>query len=390
MKNFTRVRESLHSKFWGHKEISRKEICPIDLNPTSTVLDHLESLVALDTRNGSGDEMVCVRYLENTLSRFSPDSLYVGQVKRSRGKADSGYVLAIWGQPDTLLNVHIDTVPSGEGWTADPLNLVRLEDRVIGLGTSDIKGAAACILAALETVTPKNVAVLFSGDEEHGSEVMPVVIKSGRVSGVKRAIVCEPTSCRLGRAHRGMLAISAEYTGPGGHSSLSDITPRPLLEAARLAARVGDYADAHMDFGAEPFQGLCVNIGEIESDGAYNVIPTTAKLWLSLRPPPGDDVRLREAEIFALAEGADLDTIVAFEPFATKDMGAFKDVFGETEIVDLPYWTEAAMLSAAGVNTVVYGPGNLEQAHKPNEYVETSQLQTATAVYAAALRGGRS
>ena len=328
-----------------------------------------------------------MRYLEETLARFSPDVLHVGQVSRSRGKSDSGYVLAIWGRPDTLLNVHIDTVPSGEGWTDNPLNLRRESDRAIGLGSSDIKGAAACILAALEVTTPHNVAVLFSGDEEHGSEVMPAVIASGRLSAVKRAIVCEPTSCRVGRAHRGMLAISAGFKGPGGHSSLSDITPRPLLEAARLAARLGDYADVHLDFGTPPFQGLCMNIGEIESDGAYNVIPTRAKLWLSLRPPPGDDVRKREADIYALADEAELDTIVAFEPFATKDMSAFTDIFGDTDIVDLPYWTEAAMMSEAGINTVVYGPGNLEEAHKPNEYVEISQLEMAAKLYAKALNG---
>ena len=370
----------------GNKGLS-KEICLIDQINTSILLDHLESLVAFDTRNGSGDEMVCVRYLEETLKRFSPDSLHVAQVPRSRGKSDSGYVLAIWGQPETLLNVHIDTVPSGEGWNADPLDLVRQDDRVVGLGTIDIKGAAACILAALETVTPKNVAVLFSGDEEHGSEIMPAVIKSGRLVDVKRAIVCEPTSCRVGRAHRGMLAISASFAGPGGHSSLADITPRPLLEAARLAAKVGDYADAHLDFGTASFKGLCVNIGEIESDGAYNVIPTMSKLWLSLRPPPGDNVAKREAEIYALAETAELDTIVAFEPFATKDMNAFADVTAGREIVDLPYWTEAAMLSEAGINTIVYGPGNLEQAHKPNEYVEIAQLNAAAELYALALKG---
>ena len=364
-----------------------KETCPIDLIDTSGLLDHLESLVAFDTRNGSGDELVCLRYLEETLARFSPDHLHLAQVPRSRGKSDSGYVLAIWGRPDTLLNVHIDTVPSGEGWTADPLELRRESGRVIGLGTSDIKGAAACILAALETVTPQNVAVLFSGDEEHGSEVMPAVIASGRVKDVKRAIICEPTSCRVGRAHRGMLAISASFSGPGGHSSLADKTPRPLLEAARLAAKAGDYADVHLDFGTAPFQGLCVNIGEIESDGAYNVIPTTSKLWLSLRPPPGDDVKAREADIYALSETAVFDTIVAFETFATKDMTAFTDIFGKTDIVDLPYWTEAAMLSAAGINAVVFGPGNLEQAHKPNEYVELAQLEAAAKQYAAAIKG---
>ncbi|GGX60717.1 acetylornithine deacetylase [Litorimonas cladophorae] len=359
----------------------------IDSINTSSLLDHLETLVSFDTRNGSGDEMICVRYLEETLNGFAPDQLHVAQVPRSRGKTDSGYVLAIWGKPETLLNVHIDTVPSGAGWTADPLDLQREADRVVGLGTSDIKGAAACILAALETVAPKNVAVLFSGDEEHGSEIMPAVIASDRLDGVKRAIVCEPTSCRVGRAHRGMLAISAGFSGPGGHSSLADVTARPLLDAARLAAKIGEYADAYLNFGAAPFKGLCVNIGEIESDGAYNVIPTQAKLWLSLRPPPGDDVGKREADIYALAGQAALDTIVAFEPFATKDMSKFADIFGETEIVDLPYWTEAAMLSQAGVNAVVYGPGNLEQAHKPNEYVEIEQLEVAAQRYAIALQG---
>jgi acetylornithine deacetylase len=81
------------------------------------------------------------------------------------------------------------------------------------------------------------------------------------------------------------------------------------------------------------------------------------------------------------------DTIVAFEPFASKNPDAFRPVFGDTEIVDLPYWTEAAMLSQAGINTVVYGPGNLEQAHKPDEYVEINQLETAAACYALALSG---
>jgi acetylornithine deacetylase len=297
-------------------------------------------------------------------------------------------VLARWGRPDTLLNVHIDTVPSGKGWTGNPLDLRRETGRVIGLGTSDIKGAAACILAALERATPRNVAVLFSGDEEHGSEVMPAAIASGRLADVKRAIVCEPTSCRVGRAHRGMLAMTAGFSGPGGHSSLADKTARPLLDAARLAGKVGDYADAHLEFGTEPFKGLCVNVGEIESDGAYNVIPTQAKLWLSLRPPPGDNVKQREADIYALADGGELDTIAAFEPFATKDMSVFQNVFNKTEIVDLPYWTEAAMLSEAGINSIVYGPGNLEQAHKPNEYVEIAQLEQAAAHYAIALKGG--
>lgn len=360
----------------------------------SQALKHLRKLVAFDTRNGSGNEIACVNWLADALRSHAPDQLIVETVGRSRGKSDSAFVFASWGQPTTVLNVHIDTVPSGEGWTRDPLDLVKRGGRAYGLGTSDIKGAAAAILAGLDGVTPRDVAILFSGDEEHGSEVMPAVIERGYLSGIKRALVCEPTSCRVGRAHRGMLAFSATFRGPGGHSSLSDTIEAPLLKAARFAVALGDYKAAHRSFGDDPFKGLCVNIGELRSDGAYNVIPTTATAWVSMRPPPGDDVPTREQDLIAMAHAASADvatdTIVAFAPFASRDIDAFMPVFASEEIVDLPYWTEASMMSGAGLNAIVYGPGNLEQAHRPDEYVEIDQLYAAQKRYAAVLAGGLS
>ncbi|WP_298917296.1 M20/M25/M40 family metallo-hydrolase [uncultured Algimonas sp.] len=355
-------------------------------------LAYLRDLVAFDTRNGTGDEVACVEWLSGELSRHDPDSLVTETVGRSRGKPDSAFVLATWGTPTTLLNVHIDTVPSGEGWTADPLEMIVRDARAYGLGTSDIKGAAAAILGALDTTGPRNVAVLFTGDEEHGSEVMPAVIAGGHVAGVQRGVVCEPTACRVGRAHRGMLAVRADFHGPGGHSSLADEIDAPLLRAARFASQLGDYKAANRAFGHEPFKGLCVNIGDLRSDGAYNVIPTTASAWVSMRPPPGDDVASRERDVRAAADahGAKAETIVALRPFASRDPSAFAPVFGPDEIVDLPYWTEAALLGEAGVNCIVYGPGNLDQAHRPDEYVELAQLAAAQSRYADVLAGGLS
>ncbi|MGB3457411.1 MAG: M20/M25/M40 family metallo-hydrolase [Litorimonas sp.] len=357
-------------------------------------IDILRDLVAFDTRNGTGDEVACVAWLRDRLAAHAPDRIVMERVPRSRGKSDSAFVLAVWGRPDTLLNVHIDTVPSGEGWTADPLSLQLRDGRAYGLGTSDIKGAAAAILSALDEGRPSHAAILLSGDEEHGSEVMPAVIARGQLEGVKRAVVCEPTSCRVGRAHRGMLGFSAHYSGPGGHSSLSDTTPAPLLSAARFTSMLGDYKERHAGFGSEPFQGLCVNIGDMRSDGSYNVIPTTASAWVSMRPPPGDDVDRRETDLLEMARKTDADvktdTLVKFVPFSSLDPQAFSPVFTEEPIVDLPYWTEAAMLSAAGINCVVYGPGDLEQAHRPDEYVSVAQLDAARARYGALLSGALS
>ena len=360
----------------------------------SAALDILRPLVAFDTRNGTGNEVACVEWLAEQLGKHNPDRLVVETVERSRDKPDSAFVLAVWGEPKVLLNVHIDTVPSGEGWTHDPLELVEKNGRAYGLGTSDIKGAAAAILGALKDVTPHNVAVLLSGDEEHGSEVMPAVIERGHLLGVERAVVCEPTSCRVGRAHRGMLAVEVKFEGPGGHSSLADTLEPPMLRAAEFAAKLGGYKRDHLQFGEAPFAGLCVNVGDITGDGAYNVVPTTASVWMSMRPPPGDDVRGREKDVigmaYAVERSAATDTIVAFEPFASREPEVFKAVFDSEAVVDLPYWTEAAMLSQAGVNTVVYGPGNLEQAHRPDEYVELDQLAAAQVRYAQILAGALS
>ena len=353
-------------------------------------LTFLEKLISFDTRNGKADETLCVDWLADTLSQFSPDSVIKEAVSRSRGKSDSAYVLAIWGQPKLLLNVHIDTVPSGAGWVANPLITRREKDRVIGLGACDIKGAAACILSALSRQVPHNVAVLFSGDEEHGSEIMPAVIKAGHLDGVEAAIVCEPTGCQVGKRHRGMLAVKADFKGPGGHSSLADKTSAPLLNAAQLAADIGKYGQTHLNFGIEPYKGLCTNIGDIKADGAYNVIPTSASLWVSMRPPPGDNVKMRERDIYEMASKyrATLDTIVAFEPFSTRNVEVFEPLFSEQAFIDLPYWTEAAMVSEAGINTVVFGPGYIEQAHKPEEWVSYAQLETATALFETAIKNG--
>ncbi len=355
-----------------------------------TTLNYLEKLVAFDTRNGTGSEPACAVWLGEQLSVFTPDKIIVENVPRSRDKSDSAYALAIWGEPKLVLNVHIDTVPSGEGWLADPLILRRESDRVIGLGACDIKGAAACILSALSRVKPQNVAVLLSGDEEHGSEIMPAIIKAGHLKGVEAAVVCEPTGCKVGKRHRGMLAVQADFAGPGGHSSLSDKTKAPLLEAARLAAAIGDYGQAHLDFGVEPYKGLCTNIGDMKSDGAYNVIPTSASLWVSMRPPPGDNVKAREADLYNIAKRfeAEFETIVAFEPFQTRDEAAFYAMFEPSDFIDLPYWTEAAMISEAGINAVVFGPGHIEQAHKPEEWVTYTQLEQATHIFEVALSKG--
>ena len=285
--------------------------------------------------------------------------------------------------------MHIDTVPAGSAWTGDPHKLRDVGDKLIGLGTCDIKGAAACILAALGEVKPQNVAVLFSGDEEMGSEVMPYVIKNTDIKFIPKAIVCEPTSCTMGVRHRGMLAFNARFEGPGGHSSLADITQAPLQRIIRFANALSDYGDSFKDIGDAAYKGLCLNIGRISTDGHMNVIPTEATLDFSLRPPPGDDVTRHSAAVYEIWNKGFKDGVLSqrvMQPALNKgNLTELSIIFAGYDPIDLPYWTEAAQLGAAGINVVVFGPGHVDQAHKPDEFVKVNELIAATELYSRAL-----
>lgn len=365
------------------------------LDNITRAAEWLSRLIAFDSRNGPGEELPLAEFLKTALAAHNPDSLLLGTTPRTRGRCDGAYVLAQWGTPRVLLNVHLDTVPSGEGWTASPHVMRREGDKLIGLGASDIKGAMACILAVLDENAPRDVAILFSGDEEQGSEVMSDIIAKGLTAHIPRAIVCEPTGCEIGRRHRGFISYAQIFTGPGGHSSLSDLVAAPVQEAARIAVKIADYGREHLSAGPQGYKGLCVNIGMIDGDGAHNVIPTRAELRFSLRPPPGDDWQARTADLEAICKSAayeELIQLTAFAPFGTRELSGFAPYFAgqEKRPIDLPYWTEAAMLSEAGMDCVVFGPGDVEQAHRPNEFVTLDQLGQAMTVYKRALTGGDS
>ncbi|HEY2509969.1 MAG TPA: M20/M25/M40 family metallo-hydrolase, partial [Polyangiaceae bacterium] len=199
------------------------------------VVSRLAELVAIDTRNPGGSERALAEHLCGLLEERRPDAVALREVARPEGNPGEGaYVFARWGTPRVLLNAHLDTVATGDGWTGDPFTLRIEEERVTALGAADTKGAIAAIVTALEEGTPRDCAVLFSGDEEQDSTCMDAFLASELREGIERAIVCEPTGCRVGRRHRGILALAIDVRGEGSHSSLADTLPAPVLEASKV------------------------------------------------------------------------------------------------------------------------------------------------------------
>ena len=348
------------------------------------LLPELARLVAFDTQNPGGDEPALARYLRDRLQQHVPDVLEVVEVPRVRQRG--AYVYAAWGRPRVLVNAHLDTVPPSPGWGAAPHRPRVESDRLIGLGAADVKGSIAAILKALDLARPTNLAILFSGDEECAGTVMMAFLASARREGLAQAVVCEPTRCGPGTRHRGVLAMEVTVGGEGAHSSRADDLPAPIAELAYAAVALHGWGQARRNVGPPGFPGMCMNVAKLAGGVAFNIVPEQATLIFSLRPPPGVDIDTLESELADLVHAhvprADIATPVASAAFATRDFAAFVPLLGEVgPPCDLGFWTEAALLSGAGIDAVVFGPGDIRQAHAPDEFVSLAQLERARDVF---------
>lgn len=354
----------------------------------------LSKLVSFRTDLIDGNERPLADHYAELLSAHKPDAIEIGDVPRANGNKSASWVYAKFGTPKVLVNAHLDTVPPNTEWSADPFVPRIKDDKLFALGACDTKGAAAAILCALDDARPKDVGILFSGDEEFSSVVMKWFVGSKHLAGLTHAIVCEPTNLRAGTRHRGFDAFEVTIEGPGGHSSRADFTLSPIALLSRLAVAYDDFAQRHKLTGPDGFPGMCVNLAKLDGGVAFNVIPPRGRLLVSVRPPPGADVRAIHAELEALAKQhvpeATFTWLRQQPTFATKDIASFEPLIGDRAkaAIDLGFWTEAALLGNAGVDAVVIGPGDIAQAHGPDEWVPISELHEARAMFAALYRRG--
>ncbi|MCB9563204.1 MAG: M20/M25/M40 family metallo-hydrolase [Kofleriaceae bacterium] len=340
--------------------------------------------------SAGGDELALCRHLAPLLAGRGADEVRVVETGRAVG-GPGGYVWARWGTPTLLLNVHVDTVPANTGWTRDPWAATVEDGRVWGLGACDTKGAIAAILCALDRAPARDLAVLFSGDEERGTAAVHAFLASPAAGGLRHAIVCEPTSRRAGLRHRGVLAHAATIRGRGGHSSRADDMPAPIVTMARLAVALDQLGRDHRGRGPADMPGLCMNVASIEGGVAFNVVPDAATLSWSVRPAPGFDRAAWDRQVAALAASIDpaitIETRLDHAPFACGDEAWARRILDGAvdDFVGLDFWTEAALLQAAGIDAVVVGPGDIGQAHAPDESVSIADLRWAADGFTTAL-----
>ncbi len=351
------------------------------------ILNHLDALVGYDTRNpprAIGTDGI-FDYLCEQLPGF--------RIELTDHGAGAVSLLAVRGETTRVFNVHLDTVPSSPAWTADPLRLRVTGDRAIGLGACDIKGAAACLLAAAEACRGP-VAFLFTSDEEaNDARCVASFLKCDH--GFREAIIAEPTNAQAVLAHRGIVSVRMAFKGQAGHASAANALELSAVhQAMRWGTRSLDHVASlsHLRFGG--LTGLRFNIGRIEGGIKGNVIAPSAELRFGFRPLPSQSLVDLHQTFRNFADPASLD---AYEEtfqgpcLPSGDIATAEDrrlqARDLADALDLPignavdFWTEAALFSAAGLTAFVYGPGDIAQAHAADEWVTLDQLGTVAAAY---------
>ncbi len=362
----------------------------------TATLQHLRALVACDTRNpprAIGTDGI-FDVLRSALPGFDCTLTDHG--------AGAVSLLAVRGTPHLLFNVHLDTVPDSPHWSASPFALRVTDDRAIGLGACDIKGAAAALLAAAAH-SDGACAFLFTTDEEaNDARCVPAFLRAcppSRAPGAglrhpcfQAVVVAEPTRGEAVLAHRGISSVLLRFAGRAGHASgAQGAADSALHQAVRWGARALDYVDtqAHQRFAG--LTGLRFNIGRVEGGIKANVIAPAAEVRFGFRPLPSMDTDAVLAQLRALADPAPAQFEETFRglPLPAGDIAGAEarrlaardlaDGLGLTVGNAVDFWTEAALFSQAGCTTLVFGPGDIAQAHGADEWVALEQL----AAYAA-------
>ena len=347
-------------------------------------LTHLRALVACDTQNpprAIGAQIF--DRIQSALPGFRCTRTDYG---------DGAITLhAVRGSPSFLFNVHLDTVPRSPAWSRDPFDLLVTDEHAIGLGACDIKGGAAALIAAANA-SDGDCGLLFSSDEE-ANDARCVRGFLAQAHGYREVIVAEPTRCHAVLAHRGIVSALAHFRGDAGHASSAN--PRSALHAAiRWGDRALDHVESLANERFGDLAGLRFNIGRIEGGIKANVIAPSAELRFGFRPLPSQSADALLAQFKAMA---DADSLGSFEQTFHGDPlpaggGALAQSRNDAAITlaqslqleiapAVDFWTEAALFSAAGMTALVYGPGDIAQAHSADEWVWLSELAEAAQTY---------
>ena len=380
-----------------------------DLTERHDLVEILSELVAADTVSSNG----CRAAMERLGDRLADAGCEVAYQTWGEGAGAKANLVATLGPPEPdglILSGHLDVVPFADqpGWTREPLTLGLEDARAFGRGTTDMKGfLAQCVVALADLDADRlrrPLGLVFTADEEVGCQgaarLAPVLAETfGRVPLPKLCWIGEPTSWEVFHTHKGVASFGVTVRGAGGHSSLPEAGVNAIAVAAQLMARIGEVqaelrgspsAEWARVFPEAPYTTL--NFGTVAGGSALNMIADECRFAVSYRPLPDEPTealwtRLRDRLLddppvdwgsgraaVAVEVGPPFSAPGLASPLGTPLEHALRERLGRTAVGGAPFCTDGGQLAAAGIDSIICGPGDLDQAHQPDESISRQAL----------------
>jgi acetylornithine deacetylase len=363
-------------------------------------VEMVRRLVGFDTTS-RGSNLALIEFVRDYLSQYRISSELI--FDDTGQKANLYATLGPPGQRGIMLSGHTDVVPvDGQDWHSDPFAVVEKGGRLYGRGTADMKSFIAVILARLPEIAGHPLRIplhlAFSYDEELGCRgAKRLVAAIGRRPDRPRlCIVGEPTMMHPVTGHKGKRSFRCRVHGFACHSALTHQGVNAIESAAEMVVRLKAMARHKREFGpldhayVPPY--TTIQTGVIRGGAALNIVPEECSFDFEFRLLPGDDPEAGIAELRGFAEGQLLPEMCGVHSEASvvfEELSAFPglDTPEDAEVIRLAarltgangtgkvaFGTEGGLYQQAGIETVVCGPGSIEQAHKPDEFIDLDQI----------------
>lgn len=303
------------------------------------------------------------------------------------------------GEHGLVLSGHTDTVPYDEGrWSHDPFQLTQRDGRLYGLGTSDMKAFFALVIESLRDLDLNTLSqpltILATADEEssmHGAKAL--VVENRRLG--QHALIGEPTGLKPIRMHKGISMETIRLLGRSGHSSDPGLGVSALEGMHLVIGEILKWRDELQQTHRNPMFKVAVptlNLGRIQGGDSPNRICGECELQIDLRPLPGMELEQLRAELgqrlHHLLAGSELklemetnfEGIPAMETPATAAIVRAAEELSGEDAISASFATEGPYLHALGMETVILGPGDIAQAHQPDEYLGMERIRPMTGI----------
>jgi acetylornithine deacetylase/succinyl-diaminopimelate desuccinylase family protein len=374
-----------------------------------SLIQFLQKLVQVGSENPPGNEEGCALLIEEELRSFGCHTQlqYI-----EPGRPNIIGSLAGDSREKVLLNGHTDTVKIGqlENWTRKPLGGEIIDNNLYGRGACDMKAGLVAMIFAMRAIAqsgiPRKRGILFTGviDEEVNFKGTTALIEAGHVQDCSLGFVAEPTSLQIVTEHKGGIEYGCEVTGRSAHSGKAHQGINAIGRMAKVVSGYEAYNDALKDFQpSHPiFQTPTLNIGTISGGEGVTFVPEQCKIEFDRQVLPCENLQDVSREIADLTRqigqehGFEL-TLTKYQSFSPwqvshsdEHVTFFAAVVADTLSIDPEFgglhgYCEAELLSRANIPCLVFGPGNIDYAHAPDEHVAIRELIEATRVYAVAL-----